>query len=129
MNCVGKRQEGVLLIALRHEGGTDVPITALTEACHVLVDSPRGMYATRGDINRAALFRTQRAVKALIKRGLMEEVGTAISQAYPGGHRDRGLPKGYARPCTTYRLTEAGRAVAERIADEVAARVKAVEGA
>jgi hypothetical protein len=101
MNHIGERQECVLLFALRHEGGTDVPITALTEACHVLADNPQGMYATRGDIDRAGLYRTRRAVIALIKRGLMEEAGTVISD--PGSRRGRGryYPKNYratARP-------------------------------
>jgi hypothetical protein len=125
MNYIGKRQESVLLFAVKHENGTDVPITALTEAFHVFVDRPQGMYATRGDINPAALFRTRRAVKRLIERGLMEEAGTAISESDPGGHRGRRLPKGYARDCQTYRLTQAGRAIAEKIDTDVKERMEA----
>jgi hypothetical protein len=112
---IGGRQRSILYLALHYKGGSVVPITYLTEAFfHVLVDSPPDMYATSGDEHRAALFRTRRAVRALIERGLMEEAGITVSVTGDHGRDGGRLYKGYTRTCRCYRLTEAGRAVAER---------------
>jgi hypothetical protein len=119
---LGGRQKWLLAWALDYEnrhGGEPAPITQLNEAFYsykkrIDTDAYEGRGAT---LAKRELFQTQRAIQALIKRGLMEETGTAVVHSGPGsnGDRDQGPsryhPKGYTRVCKTYRLTDAGRVV------------------
>jgi hypothetical protein len=135
MSDIGKRQESVLYFALLYEkgsrkGGPAVPITALTEAFFDLpVDDWGSGFHIPGEERRAALFRTRRAVKALIARGLMEEAGTAVSVTGDHGSDGGRHYKGYTRVCRAYRLTKAGRALTEKIEAEVEEQVKATKEA
>jgi hypothetical protein len=88
------------------------------------------MYATCGDEHRAQLFRTRRVVRALIRRGLMEEAGTSVSETYDTNFMTgQRIGKGYTRTCKAYRLTPAGRILAEKINADTRARVEAVDRA
>jgi hypothetical protein len=130
---IGKRQRSVLFFALTHEkhegkGKARVPITFLTEAFfHLFVDDWGSGFRTRGEEGRAALFRTRRAIKALIARGLMEEAGTTKNVTGNIGWDGGRHYKGYTRVCRCYRLTAAGRVIAEKEDSEVKAEVRAIE--
>ena len=115
--------------AERH-GGEPAPITELSE---VFFDYDRDDYYL-SSVKRSQLFQTRRLIQALIRRGLMEEAGTAIHS--DAGYRcqaaagPRALPlKGYTRVCKTYRLTDAGRAIGKAEDEATAASVRATEEA
>jgi hypothetical protein len=113
---------------LRH-GGEPAPITKLSE---VFFDYDRDDYYL-SSVKRSQHFQTRRLIQVLIRRGLMEEAGTTISQTGAGSNNDgdqgpgRYHRKGYVRVCKTYRLTEAGRVIGKAEAEATEARVRAVE--
>jgi hypothetical protein len=108
--------------AERH-GGDPAPITKLSE---VFFDYDRDDFYL-SSVKRSQHFQTRRLIQALIRRGLMEEAGTWISQT--GGDAGRYCPKGYTRVCKTYRLTEAGRAIGKAEDEATEARLRAMEEA
>ena len=112
--------------AERH-GGDPAPITKLSE---VFFDYDRDDFYL-SSVKRSQHFQTRRAIQALIRRGLMEEAGTAISQTGGDTQFSSGLycPKGYTRVCKTYRLTDAGRVIGKADHEAIEARVKATEEA
>jgi hypothetical protein len=97
------------------------PITELTE---IFWDDDKGddafLNGETAAYNKSVAFRTRRAVKALIARGLLEDAGSAVNKT--GGKRGevvlgRYAKKGYTRTCRTYRLTPAGRVIADELAE------------
>jgi hypothetical protein len=82
--------------AERH-GGDPAPITKLSE---VFFDDDRYFAAfdswAEARYSKSVLFQTRRAIQELVRRGLMEEAGSAISQT-GGAQFSSGLyyPKGW----------------------------------
>jgi hypothetical protein len=106
---------------------TPTPVTRLTDPFFDY-DYP---YEYDSAYHRQLLFKADRALKGLIKRGLVEVAGTAINHSGGDTHHMSGryCPKGYTRICTTYRLTDPGREVAARVAAETRAELAAAEAA
>ena len=127
---LGNRQRDILCIALQHQGessGGRVAITQLAEGAFVDVTHGLNLAGPEFDAaaRKAVLFRTRVAVKSLVAHGLLEPAGEMVS--YSGGD-DCGNPghycrKGYTRACKAYRLTAAGRAIAEPMMAEQAAQL------
>jgi hypothetical protein len=119
--------------AERH-GGDPTPITELSE---VFFDYDRDDYYL-SSVKRSQHFQTRRLIQALIRRGLMEEAGTAVNDRRTERHSmfnsgDQGPGhyhlKGYARVCKTYRLTDAGRLIGKAEDEAIKASVRAIEEA
>lgn len=132
---IGDKQKWMLALAYRHEQdeGEPTPITQLNTAFfsysnRIDTDAWQGRKAA---LAKSELFQTRRAVRALIKRGLMEEAGTVVHQTGGSDYAGPGRynPKGYSRICKAYRLTEAGRVVGKAEDEASAARLKAMEDA
>ena len=129
---LGEKQKWMLALAYGHEqrhDGAPIPIAeGLDEAFY---DYDRGEYS-RSD-RKSQAYQTRRAVAALIKRGLMEEAGTAISKtggdSGGDGYEGKYYPKGYTRTCKTYQLTDAGRVIGKAEDESTHARMLATEAA
>ena len=131
------KQKAMLARAYRHEqrhDGEPSPIADVLDGAFVSysnrfdTDKYRGRW---GALDKFERLQARRAIRALITRGLMEEVGTAISHTGGDAHVNSGryCPKGYTRVCKTYRLTKAGRAIGKAEHEASAARMKAREEA
>ena len=128
------KQKWALALAYSYaerNGGEPAPITELSE---VFFDYDRGDYYLYS-VKRSQLFQTRRLIQALIRRGLMEEAGTAIhsdaaTAFWSGGSAPVATTcKGYTRVRKTYRLTDAGRAIGKAEDEATAASVRATEEA
>ena len=84
-----------------------------------------------GALHKFEQLQARRAIRALIKRGLMTEAGTAISHTGGDTHVNSGryYPKGYTRICKTYRLTDAGHVIGKAEDKAIEASVRAMEEA
>ena len=93
---VGDRQKLMLAQAYRHEqrhDGEPAPIAQVLDDAFVSysnrfdTDKYKGRW---GALYKSERFQTRRAIRALIKRGLMEEAGTAISHTGGDIHANSG---------------------------------------
>ena len=114
---LSNKQKRALAVAYVYEQRYDGKPAPITELNEVFFDDDRFLrifdtWAEAG-YNKSVLLQTRRLLQALIRRGLMEEAGTAISKSgcpeYAGPGRYN--PKGYTRVCKTYRLTDVGRVI------------------
>ena len=131
----------MLARAYRHEqrhGGEPSPIADVLDGAFVSysnrfdTDKYRGRW---GALDRFERLQARRAIRALIKRGLMAEAGTAISHTGGDTHTNTGCyrPKGYTRVCKTYRLTKAGRVLGKaeheaRLREQANLKLKKIAG-
>ena len=138
---LGEKQKWLLALAFRHEqrhDGAPAPITRLSEAFFSYsnrIDTDAYVWREAA-LAKRELFQTRRAIRALIKRGLMEEAGTAVVRSGMGagtGGGDQGpgryYLKRYTRVCKTYRLTDAGREIGKAEDEAVHANVLAMDEA
>jgi hypothetical protein len=104
--------------ALRNDGAA-TPITTLSE---VFFDDDKyyDAFSDYGEaaFNKSVLFQTRRMIQALIRRGLMEEAGTAISEI-----------RGYTRVCKAYALTDTGRPIGQAEHEAISASIAAMRAA
>ena len=134
---LGDKQKAMLARAYRHEqrhDGEPSPIAQVLDEAFVSysnrfdTDKYEGRWSV---LDKSERFQTRRAIRALIKRGLMEEAGTAVSHTGGDTHTNTGCycPKGYTRVCKTYRLTDAGRAIGKAEDKAIKASLRATEEA
>ena len=78
---LGDKQKWLLSLAYRHEkeyGGDPTPITRLNSA-FLSYSNCLDTDTRWSALAKSELFQSRRAVQELVRRGLMEEAGTAIS--------------------------------------------------
>jgi hypothetical protein len=131
------KQKWLLALAFDYEerhDGEPAPIAGVLDTAFFSYSNRLDTDAWKGResaLRKSELFQTRRAIQALIRRGLMDEVGRMTSQTggpdYAGPGRYN--PKGYTRLCKTYRLTNAGRVIGKAEDEAIKARVKATEEA
>jgi hypothetical protein len=126
------KQKWALALAYGHEQRHDgAPIPIADGLDEVFFGYDREDFDL-SSVKRSQLFQTRRLVQALIRRGLMEDAGTAVSpRSGEHGHNGPGryYPKGYTRVCKTYRLSDAGRVIGKAEDEAIKAKVREIEEA
>jgi hypothetical protein len=123
---LSNKQKWALALAYsyaEHHDGEPAPITHLSE---VFFDYDADFHLS--SVKRSQHFQTRRLIQALIRRGLMEEAGTAVNDSMLNPSLDgsqgpgRYHLKGYTRVCKTYRLTDAGRVIGKAESEAISQR-------
>ena len=116
------KQKWLLALAFRHEerhGGELAPIAGVLDTAFFRYSNRLDTDTSEGResaLRKSELFQTRRAIRALIRRGLMEEAGTTVSP-HSGEH-------GYTRVCKTYRLTETGQVIGKAEDEAISASIE-----